>query len=163
MDWLRVQRLYRRAFPPTERKPFSIIRRMARQGRTDVWLCEADGRFAGLAATINSPSLILLDYFAVSDTLRGQGGGTAFLQDILQKYAGKGLFVEIERPDGSAEKQARRRFYEHCGLTDLHTSANVFGVPMMLLGRGCTLNFDAYHAFYASSYNPWAADHITPL
>ena len=53
LDWLHIRLLYRRAFPRYERKPFQIIRRMHKEGRTDVWLAEQDGHFAGLAATIN--------------------------------------------------------------------------------------------------------------
>ena len=49
LDWLRIRVLYRRAFPRYERKPFAIIRRMRREGRTDLWLAEMDGHFAGLA------------------------------------------------------------------------------------------------------------------
>ena len=40
LDWLHIRLLYRRAFPRSERKPFKMIRRMHRAGRTDVWLAE---------------------------------------------------------------------------------------------------------------------------
>ena len=36
LDWLHIRLLYRRAFPRYERKPFKIIRRMQKKGRTDV-------------------------------------------------------------------------------------------------------------------------------
>ena len=163
LDWLRIRLLYRRAFPRYERKPFSIIRKMHKEGRTDVWLAEKDGRFAGLAATINGGETILLDYFAVEKKLRGQGVGSAFLQALLDKYAGRGLFVEIEaadRDDPTGEKARRKAFYLRNGLSDMHVVAILFGVRMELLGRGCTMDFDGYRAFYHDHYNAWAAEHV---
>lgn len=163
LDWLRIRLLYRQAFPRYERKPFAVIRRMHREGRTDVWLAEQNGHFAGLAATINGKDDILLDYFAVSPKLRRQGLGSVFLQTLLDKYAGKGLFVEIEaadQDDPSGEKQRRKQFYLRNGLEDMHVTVILFGVRMELLGRGCNLDFDGYREFYRTHYNPWAAEHV---
>lgn len=163
LDWLRIRLLYRRAFPHYERKPFAIIRRMRKEGRTDVWLAEQDGHFAGLAATINAPDVILLDYLAVHEKRRTQGVGSAFLQALLTKYEGKGLFVEIEaanRDDPTGEKARRKQFYLRNGLEDMHVVAILFGVRMELLGRGCNMDFDAYQNFYRTYYNAWAAEHV---
>lgn len=165
LDWLRLRLLYRQAFPRYERKPFAVIRKMHREGRTDVWLAEQDGHFAGLAATINGGDTILLDYFAVSPKLRGQGIGSAFLRALLDKYAGKGLFVEIEaadQDDPTGEKARRKQFYLRNGLTEMHVIAILFGVRMELLGQDCHLDFDGYREFYRTHYNPWAAEHVGP-
>ena len=163
LDWLRIRLLYQRAFPRYERKPFQIIRRMHKEGRTDVWLAETDGHFAGLAATINAPDMILLDYLAVHEKRRSQGIGSAMLQDLLDKYAGRGLFVEIEaadRDDPTGEKARRKAFYLRNGLEDMHVIAILFGVRMELLGRGCDLDFDGYRTFYHDHYSAWAAEHV---
>jgi len=163
LDWLRIRLLYRRAFPRYERKPFKIIRRMQREGRTDVWLAEQDGHFAGLAATINGGDTILLDYLAVHEKRRNKGVGSAMLQALLALYEGCGLFVEIEaadRDDPTGEKARRKAFYLRNGLTDMHVVAILFGVRMELLGRGCEMDFDSYRAFYHDHYNAWAAEHV---
>ena len=163
LDWLRIRLLYRRAFPRNERKPFAIIRRMRREGRTDLWLAEQDGHFMGLAATINAPDMVLLDYLAVHEKRRSQGVGSAMLQALLNKYAGRGLFVEIEaadRDDPDGSKLRRKQFYLRNGLDDMHVVAILFGVRMELLGRGCTLDFDVYRNFYRTYYSDWAAEHV---
>ena len=167
LDWLRIYRLYRQAFPREERKPFAIIRRMHREGRTIVWLARTtDGRverFAGMASTIESPDTTLLDYFAVAPRLRGQGYGSAFLQRLLLCYEDKGLFVEIEaadQDDPTGEKARRKAFYLRNGLEEMHVTADLFGVRMELLGRSCHLDFDAYRAFYHDHYSAWAAEHV---
>lgn len=165
LDWLHIRLLYRRAFPRCERKPFKVIRRMQREGRTDIWLAEQDGHFAGLATTINGGDIILLDYLAVHERCRNKGVGSAMLAALYEKYAGLGLFLEIEatdRDDSSGIKARRKAFYLRNGLTEMHVTANLFGVRMELLGRGCTLDFDGYHDFYRDNYSAWAAEHVTP-
>ena len=166
-DWFRIRRLYRKVFPPSERKPFSVIRAMYRKGKTDLWCIRRDGRFAGFASTVNSESLILLDYLAAVPQYRGQGTGSAALRLLKQQYCGKGVFVEIEetrdpRPD-QALRLRRRQFYEAAGMQPLEVTAMVFGVKMELLGWDCQMDFDSYRAFYRDHYNPWAAEHILPV
>ena len=164
--WWRIYRLYRQAFPRSERKPFAIIRQMYREGRTRVWYATtADGRFAGMAATVEGDDTTLLDYFAIAKGLRGQGYGSAFLQQLLRQSPDRALFVEIEatdRPDPTGEKQRRKQFYLRCGLEEMHVTAMLFGVRMELLGRGCHMDFEGYRAFYRDHYSAWAAEHVLP-
>ena len=103
-DWLRIRLLYRRAFPRYERKPFQIIRRMHKEGRTDVWLAEQDGLFSGLAATINGDDVILLDE-------RGKEYSSMELAKIIQdkiSYAGKDIVYVIGGAYGFSEAVYRR-------------------------------------------------------
>lgn len=162
-----MRRLYGRAFPRTERKPFAVIRRMWRAGKTDVWVLRRAGRFAGFASTINGDGLVLIDYLAVAEALRGQGVGSAALAALADKYPGCGLFVEIESAfepgEDQAERLRRRAFYQRCGFRSCRTLASVFGVPMELMGRGCCVDFAAYHRFYCTHYSAWAGEHITAL
>lgn len=167
VDWLRIRRLYGSAFPASERKPFGIILRMHRRGKTDVWVIRQEGRFAGFATTINGDGLILIDYLAIPGALRGQGVGSGALRELCAAYPGCGLFVEIESPfepgDDQPERLRRRTFYQRCGFQPSRTMADVFGVPMELLCHRCTIDFPAYHTFYCTHYGQWAGGHIKPL
>lgn len=164
--WLKLYRLYLEAFPAEERKPFGMILKMYRQGKTDIWWIETDRAFSGLAITINGTKAILLDYFAVEKRRRGEGIGSGALRAIRRQYADKGLFIEIEstreRAPNLSQRQRRKRFYLSCGMEEMGTTAELFGVRMELLGNGCKLNYDQYKAFYRDNYNQWAADHIRP-
>jgi len=164
LDWLRIYRLYQSAFPSGEKKPFSMIRSMCKKGRSDVWYCERDGKFAGLVITINGPEQILLDYLAVAKKRRGQGIGSEMLQVMREKYTGKGVFLEIETVDETAEnfeeRKRRKQFYLSNGMTPMNVFVELFGVDMELLGFDCTLTFEEYHAFYRDNYNAWAAEHV---
>ena len=156
--------LYRRAFPPSERKPFSIIVKMARTGRVDLWTFRRGGRFAGFAATVNGQEIVMLDYFAVKKALRGRGLGSAALKKLMEHYQNSGFFVEIESTFEAAEnmiqRKRRKEFYVNCDMMPMGTEADVFGVRMELLGIRCHLDFEGYRNFYRESLSPWAAEHI---
>lgn len=156
--------LYRTAFPRNERKPFSRITSMAKEGKADLWTIRRDGRFAGLAATVNAPEIVLLDYFAVKKSLRGLGVGSDALRKLMAHYRDRGIFVEIEstlaEAPNRAERQKRKGFYVNCGMEPMGTEADLFGVRMELLGVRCHLDFESYRSFYREHYSPRAAEHI---
>ena len=156
--------LYRAAFPQSERKPFSVIVKMARRGRGDLWTIRLGSRFAGFAATVNGPDLVLLDYFAVKKKRRGQGIGSTALGKIMAHYQERGFFVEIESTFADApnrtEREKRKQFYVNCGMKPMGTEADVFGVRMELLGIRCHFDFEGYRNFYRDHHSPWAAQHI---
>lgn len=160
----RIFALYQTAFPPGERKPFGTILRMARQGRADLWTIREGGRFAGFAATVNGPELVLLDYFAVRKALRGRGIGSDALALIQGRYPDRGFFLEIESTREDAQnlrqRQKRKEFYVNCGMLPMDTEADVFGIRMELLGVRCHLDLEGYRAFYRDHYSAWAAQHI---
>lgn len=166
-QWMRIRKLYRKSFPVNERKPLSIIRRMQKNGKTDVWYIEKDGTFAGFATTINGNDRILIDYLAVDPKKRGKGIGSGVLKLLLSQYDGLGIFLEIERvctdAPNSSQRARRKSFYLSCGMKELHVSAKVFGVEMELLGWNCTMDFDEYKSFYRDNYSEFAANHIEPI
>ena len=83
IEYIKLFALYEKAFPRAEKKPISMILKMQKCGATDVWYFEENGEFLGLAITINSPELILVDYFAVSENHRAKGYGTAMLKSLI--------------------------------------------------------------------------------
>ena len=165
LDWLHLWRVYMEAFPASERKPFSMIVQMYKAGKTDIWCLTEDGAFRGLAITINSPDLILLDYFAVGKAFRGRGIGHMALASIMDHYRDRGVFLEIEDPELPGADQPmrcrRKAFYRSCGLEELGVKAVLFGVPMELLGVRCSLTFDGYREFFRKHYAEYVADHVT--
>lgn len=164
--WVQLYLLYRTSFPRAERKPFITILKKYRTGMTDIWCMESGGKFLGFAATMNSPKLVMLDYFVVRKDRRGQGVGTAALKEVMFRYADREFILEIESPYEPGPEQKRRikrkQFYVNCGLEPLGIMAEVFGVQMELLGKNCDLTFERYRNFYRDFYKTWAAKHILP-
>ena len=164
--WLALYRLYRSAFPRSERKPFSVMLKKSREGKMDLWCLEEGGQFRGLVITINSPSLILVDYLAIAENFRGQGVGTAALDTIREHYKGRDIFLEIESvyedTPNLPERLRRKAFYLRCGLVPMKVMVWLFGVKMELLGfDGCRIDYDTYHAFYRDNLGQWAANRIS--
>jgi len=165
-QWLKIYKLYHSAFPRCERKPFSIIAKMSRLGKTDVWYCTDRGKFVGIAITINGENEILLDYFAMVQKVRGSGYGSAILQALIRQYAPKTLFGEIETVYDDGEdldvRIRRKQFYLRNGLKEMGVMVYLFGVKMELLTSDRCMTFEEYRNFYKNNYNQWAADHILP-
>lgn len=165
-QWFQIYRLYRTAFPASERKPFSMIYQMSRKGKTDVWYCTDHGKFVGIAITINGDNAILLDYFAMDKKLRGKGYGSAILAAVIKQYAPKTVFGEIETVfedcDDLDMRIRRKQFYLRNGLKEMGVMVYLFGVKMELLTSDRSMTFTEYRDFYRNNYNQWAADHILP-
>ena len=111
-QWADVYTLYQKAFPASEKKPFSMIVKMHRKGTSDVWRFTRNGKFAGIIITINGEEFILLDYLAVDRNQRGTGIGTEILQLMRSHYAGKGVFLEIESVYEDCDNKARMLAFE---------------------------------------------------
>ena len=166
-QWLQIYKLYRAAFPKEERKPFATIVNKYRQGIFDVWCICRDGKFSGIATTINHGDLILVDYLAVCPQCRGQGIGSATLKLLKERYAGNDLLLEIESvyedsPD-KAQRLRRKAFYLGCGMQPMGVMIDLFGVAMELMSFGRKVSFEEYLSIYVDSTGQWIAKHIGSL
>jgi GNAT superfamily N-acetyltransferase len=165
-QWLKIYNLYRSAFPRSERKPFSMIYKMSRKGKTDVWYCTDHSSFIGLAITINGPDKILLDYFAIDDKHRNGGYGSRILEAIIERYSPMTVFGEIENVVDEGEdlelRKRRKAFYLRNGLKEIGVMVYLFGVKMELLTTDAIMTFEEYRNFYRDNYSQWAANHIHP-
>ena len=159
-----VKKLYQRAFPKEERKPFALILKLRREGRCEILHFSLDNEFLGLAITIRGEGLVLVDYFAVTEERRGQGVGSLMMEEVLERYTGMGVFLEIECPKGDGGLTDRRlEFYRRAGYRELSVRVKLFGVDMILLGVRCTLSFEEYLDFYCKSVWHLAYKHIFNL
>ena len=167
LEWLRLRLLYRRAFPRSERKPFALIRRMQKDGRGEILYFYDERGFLGLGTTVSGGGVVLLDYFAVAKRRRGRGNGSAMLAQLMERYAERGMFLEIEIPYDDApnaeERRRRKSFYLRAGLTPTDTRICLVGVDMELLTYKCTMTFDEYLDFYCKNIGEFARSHIQSI
>lgn len=161
-----IEALYMRAFPAAERKPFSMILRTRRRGNAEILTIEAaDGIFAGEAITVQCGSLVLVDYFAVSEEKRGCGVGSAALQLLRERYADKTVFLEIEstkeeNAPNRAQREKRKAFYLRNGLSCMPFRVVEFGVEMEILTFSGEVTFDDLHRLYKSVFGRAVAANI---
>ena len=163
-QWKEIRDLYEAAFPACEKKPFWLIQVKNKQGKADVWYLENAGTFVGLAITMNAKELVLLDYFAIDEKLRGQGFGSEGLKALQDYYSGRQFFLEAEsvfaESENAVQREQRKRFYLKNGMNEMEMIANVFGTDLEVLGYNCKLDFETYRSVYEYAYGKRTAAHV---
>ena len=142
--------IYTEAFPKEERKPFEVICEHNRTGKAELSSILIDGQAAGMVHTYVFGEFAMVDYFAIHKDKRNLGAGSRVIELIREKYKGYKIYLEIE--DASiGEMQARRlEFYKRCGLKQVGTYVNLFGVDMELLAfNDFSVSFHEYFELYA--------------
>lgn len=142
-----VKSLYESAFPAEEKKPFAKMEELAREGKMELTAI-VDGNWVGLAFFMVSEKTVLLDYFAISDALRGGGYGSKAVGMIMEKFQNRKLIFEIEMEDALAanarERSRRKAFYLRCGMKETGVFANVYHTDFELLTADGQLRYEEY-------------------
>lgn len=135
-----------RDFPSNELKPFSMIEKLWQQGCYRCYgFYEDTGSGQELRAYAftmadTSTRMLLLDYFAVCEEVRGKGYGAAaiaLLKETCVEW--DGIIFEVEDDDEAfteEERQIRRRriaFYEQNGVILTKEKSYAFGVDYKLM------------------------------
>lgn len=161
-----LKRLYRAAFPICEKKPFGLILKKRNEGTMELMTIEdGNGTFLGLVITILHKDIVLLDYFAISPNLRGNGIGSNVLSLLKDRYSGKRILLEIEDPEepckNRKERLRRKDFYLRNGLSVQDYKVWLFGVKMLILTNGTAISFDEYHEIFDTVFSQKTGKHVT--
>ncbi len=142
-----VKELYESAFPEAEKKPFAAMEALAAEGKMEL-MALVDREWVGLAFFMLSEKTVILDYFAISDVLRGGGYGSKAVSMIIERFQDKKLIFEIERLNEgakNAEERARRKaFYLRNGMKETGVFANVYHTDFELLTPDGILDYKDY-------------------
>ena len=159
-----IWKLYREAFPANERKPRWLLRRQRRRGIGEILALSEGDKTVGLVITAIMGELVLVDYLAVNEALRGGGIGSRALELIRERYSGRRIFLEIEEPREDAENNAqrirRKAFYERCGVHDAGVRAYVYGCDFMLMTFGGGVTFGEYLALLEHTVGKFFVKHL---
>ena len=160
-----IEKLYLRAFPLDERKPFPVILEKCREGSMQILKIEDENQdFLGLVIMILHKGLAILDYFAMDESKRNSGYGSQVLALLNDRYADYRMILEIENPDvpsdNTAERIRRKGFYLRNGMVLMPFRVDLFGVEMLILTNGQAVTFNEYHDIFIHVFSPQISDKI---
>lgn len=167
-DLALIEKLYLDAFPPSERKPFSVILEKCKEGTMEILKIEDDAsNFVGLVMMVLYKDLALLDYFAIAENQRDYGYGSQVLKLLNERYHTQRLIVEIENPeipsDNTAERIRRKAFYLKNHLIVMPFQINYFGVEMLILTNGKTVTYEEYDEMYKQIFDSEIYENVTRI
>lgn len=152
-----IENLYKLSFPPQERRPFSQILRLQKEGKALPMVIyeEKTGEPAGLCFFVLHKNFALWDFLAIDPSKQDRGYGTAVIEAIKKKFPDRLVFGEVEPYDESADNNGdrirRMRFYLRNGVRATDMIVNLFGVVFQVMYIGDTpIEFDDYFEVYAS-------------
>lgn len=133
-----------RDFPSDELKPFSMIETL---NSNRCYECrgfyrQEDDELCAYAFLMKDADMkmLLLDYFAVCEKMRGKGYGTATLEKLKQDYTEwNGIIFEVEDDEEAVSdeealiRKRRIAFYENNGVVMTDERSFVFGVDYKLM------------------------------
>lgn len=150
-----VKKLYLEAFPKDERKPFSIIYKKAVEKEIDI-LEFKDKNFVGMAIVMKYQDIALVDYFAISKSIRSKGYGSMALDIIKDFYKDKRLVLEIEElvqtADNYSQRLARKDFYVKNGFQMMDLKVYLFGVCLEFMYTKEKISFEEYLKMYETIF-----------
>ncbi|MDO5395933.1 MAG: GNAT family N-acetyltransferase [Bacteroidales bacterium] len=105
------------SFPPEERRDWDSVINGGEKGPALYAIYDDDSQHAvGMVTLWTLDSFVYIEHFAVYDQMRGHGIGGRTLTAIKEKYPGKNIVLEVEKPEVSPEAKRRIAFYERNGF-----------------------------------------------
>ena len=94
-EYKQIKQLYFSAFPSEERAPFYLMIKRTKRENVDFLAIYCEKKWVGMIYIINYLDLSYVFYFALDDSQRGQGIGSAVLREIRKLYSGRRFFLHL--------------------------------------------------------------------
>lgn len=161
-----IKKLYKRAFPKTERVPFMMIMSKSSKNKIDILAIKQKTKFLGLVITSHYKDLVLVNYFAISEDKRGAGIGSNTLQLLRKYYDNKRIFLEIEpteiKSKNIIQREKRKNFYLKNSYIETEIYADTFFGKLQILCDNCKITIDEYNKINEYSLGKLYAKIINP-
>ena len=137
-----VRSLYESAFPKEEQIPWTDLMKLVKSMSLDFSVYSEDGNLVGLTVVYPRPQFNWFWYFAVPETLRGNGIGQKILSQLLEKYRDRSNILDMESPkqvcENSAQRKRRHAFYLRNGFRDTGVGKSFKGIDytILMIGEG---------------------------
>ncbi len=156
----KVKVLYLSAFPKYERLPFWVLMALHRLGRATFTAFLSGGEFCGFTYSVTVKGAHFIMFFAVEESLRFNGYGSAILSKIKSVYSSDDVVLNVEIPSEDAhnlsERLKRIEFYRKNGFFDTGYNVREVGGEFRVLATDGKFDFDAYKkVFRKFSFGFW--------
>lgn len=153
--YARVKDLYVQSYKEDVRIPLPILMLLSERKTCDFNAYYDEDTFVGFTHSMDFEHEGYLFYLAVREDLRSNGYGSAILDIIKERYAGKPICMDIEALDPEAddyEQRVRRlEFFERNGFHRTHMHIQDGDVVYEVVGSE-----DFFDVFtYANDFNKW--------
>lgn len=129
-------------FPADEVKPLEMMEKIFKEGKYLSYGYYEGDTLMAYTIFLQKDNLLLLDYFAVMEQMRGSGRGSEIV-DLMKSQLGdeKIIFLEVEEPNAKEDEvrdlQERRiQFYLRNGAGKTGVMAKTFNVQYIILTIG---------------------------
>ena len=147
-----IKKLYKHAFPRSERVPFFLIKRFSKRRDISLTAFYDGGTFCGFSYSVESDTLFLVLYLAVSEAVRGQGYGGKILTYLKDSHPDKTVVLHIEPLDESApnieERKRRLNFYLKNGFINTGHFVEEVGGRFLILSQKPDVDFWEYSQIF---------------
>lgn len=147
-----IKKLYKHAFPRSERVPFFLIKRFSKRRDISLTAFYDGGTFCGFSYSVESDTLFLVLYLAVSKEVRGQGYGGKILSYLKETHTDKTVVLHIEPLDESApnieERKSRLNFYLKNGFVNTGYFVEEVGGRFLILSQKPEVDYREYSQIF---------------
>lgn len=143
-----IKKLYKSAFPLSERAPFRFLASRAKKGKAKFFEIYDKEKFVGLTYIIEYRDTVYVFYLAIAKAMRGQGYGKKILNEIQTRYDNYRISLMIEEVVDNAEnieeRKKRKMFYERNGFKNTGFKIKEGSVIYDMLYYGENISADEY-------------------
>lgn len=120
-NYYKVIDLYKSAFTTARHIPTWFLRFKLRKGKLGFNVLYADDTWIGLIYTTEYRDIVLVHFFAISDSFRSSGYGSKVIDSMKVAHVGKRIVLNIELLDKQEknyqQRVKRKAFYEKNGFS----------------------------------------------
>lgn len=136
------------SFPPSEIPDYEGLKRFAKAENSEVIVCEDEGKVQGFTLCITYRDMVLVFLLAVNKNSRSRGYGSRILAHLKEKYNGKRLFLEMERPiegkESYPQRIKRNKFYNRNGFKAMNYSYKAYDEDFLMMCCDCNVSYEEY-------------------
>jgi GNAT superfamily N-acetyltransferase len=155
-NYSKVIDLYKKAFTTARHIPTWLLRLTLRKGKVGFNVLYADNTWIGLIYTTEYKDIVLVHFFAISESYRSGGYGSKVIDSIKVTHSKKRIVLNIEELDkrekNYSQRVKRKAFYEKNGFSPSGYIVKEPKEKLEMLIFGGNINKEEIEAMYKNLF-----------